>query len=123
MEQQKLNALVFVMYNMKLRERTMKRQADVQVDPLLVDHVDSDDEWITEQEEPALPIDTAWLDEGLDVTAIEIVGDENVEEPTTNTKKRTSTRKRARDSGSEAPPPFPSKLELNFVLGFIFAVR
>ncbi|OIT05049.1 hypothetical protein A4A49_65269, partial [Nicotiana attenuata] len=32
-------------------------------DPILVDEVDSDDEWITEKEDPVLPEDPSWLDE------------------------------------------------------------
>ncbi|XP_016452579.1 uncharacterized protein LOC107777105 [Nicotiana tabacum] len=33
------------------------------IDPILVDEVDSDDEWITEKEDHVLPEEPSWLDE------------------------------------------------------------
>ena len=38
------------------------------IDPLVVGELDSDDEWITEKEDPILPTNPSWLDdEVLDV--------------------------------------------------------
>ncbi|XP_059623168.1 uncharacterized protein LOC132266331 [Cornus florida] len=59
LQQKKLNDLVFVMYNIKLRERHVKRQAIVE--PICFDDVSFDDEWITEKEDPVLPTKTKWL--------------------------------------------------------------
>lgn len=46
LHQNKMNDLVFVMYNMKLRERQMRK--DVKA-TLGLDDIESDDEWITEK--------------------------------------------------------------------------
>ena len=59
------------MYNMKLRERSMKRATAM--DPILVDHIASDDEWIAEKEDPLLPTDASWLEDqnmAFDISAI-----------------------------------------------------
>lgn len=53
-----MNDLVFVMYNLKLKERQLRRDSKISYDP---DDVPSDDEWITEKENPALPQDKHWL--------------------------------------------------------------
>ncbi|XP_059643117.1 uncharacterized protein LOC132284985 [Cornus florida] len=54
-----MNDLVFVMYNIKLKERNLKRQAVIE--PIIFEDVSSDDEWITEKEDPVLPTKTKWL--------------------------------------------------------------
>ncbi|XP_059627380.1 uncharacterized protein LOC132270201 [Cornus florida] len=59
LQQKKMNDLVFVMYNIKLRERNLKRQAVIE--PIIFEDVSSDDEWITEKEDPVLPTKTKWL--------------------------------------------------------------
>ena len=79
-----MNALVFVIYNMKLRERNMKRRATK--DPICLDHIDSDDEWIVEKEDPVLPSDPnwledSWLDPNFDINDIEHVPIEKVTSP------------------------------------------
>lgn len=53
-----MNDLVFVMYNLKLKERQLKRDSKFTYD---LNDVPSDDEWITEKEDPALPQDKDWL--------------------------------------------------------------
>lgn len=35
------------------------------LDPILVEEIDSDDEWISEVEDPILPNDLSWLEEGV----------------------------------------------------------
>ncbi|RVX18236.1 hypothetical protein CK203_006329 [Vitis vinifera] len=54
LEHQRLNALVYVRYNTRLRERSLQRKQNV--DPILVEEIDSDDEWIAEKEDPLLPL-------------------------------------------------------------------
>ncbi|KAJ1267110.1 hypothetical protein BS78_07G031200 [Paspalum vaginatum] len=56
-QQQKMNDLVFVMYNLKLKERQLNRDSLT----YYLDDVPSDDEWITEKEDPALPHDKHWI--------------------------------------------------------------
>ncbi|XP_075080280.1 uncharacterized protein LOC107806086 [Nicotiana tabacum] len=74
LEHHRLNSLVYVRYNARLRERSIKRKMQ-NVDPILVDEIDSDDEWITEKEDPVLPEDPSWLDEEnlFDVDVIRMV--------------------------------------------------
>ncbi|KAL6536293.1 hypothetical protein OROGR_012865 [Orobanche gracilis] len=60
LEQQRLNALVFVKYNIQLELRQRKRGDNY--DPTCLSDMDSDDEWITEVEEPCLAGDTSWMD-------------------------------------------------------------
>uniref|UniRef100_A0A803MZ77 Uncharacterized protein n=2 Tax=Chenopodium quinoa TaxID=63459 RepID=A0A803MZ77_CHEQI len=55
-----MNDLVFVMYNLKLKQKQHKRAAKYQA-PITLDDMSSDDEWITEIEEPVLPENGAWL--------------------------------------------------------------
>ncbi|XP_027774684.1 uncharacterized protein LOC114078294 [Solanum pennellii] len=62
LEHHRLNALVYVRYNTRLRERSIKRKLQ-KVDPVLVNEIDSDGEWINEKEDPLLPEDPSWLDE------------------------------------------------------------
>ncbi|CAL5335130.1 unnamed protein product [Camellia sinensis] len=59
LHQKRMNGLVFVMYNLKLRQRHKNRQAIM--NPLCLDDVPSDDEWITERERPTLPREGNWL--------------------------------------------------------------
>ncbi|XP_028088577.1 uncharacterized protein LOC114289121 [Camellia sinensis] len=51
----------FKKYNTKLRERSIRRRQNI--DPILIDEIDSDDEWIAEKEDPVLSLDASWLDE------------------------------------------------------------
>ena len=44
-----------------MRERSLQRKQNV--DSILVDELDSDDECITEKEDPLLPIDLCWLED------------------------------------------------------------
>ena len=53
--------MVYVKYNLKLSERSIRRRD--KIDPIIVDEIESDDEWITEREDPVLPKDTSWLDD------------------------------------------------------------
>ncbi|KAG6509452.1 hypothetical protein ZIOFF_027444 [Zingiber officinale] len=61
--QKRMNDLVFVMYNLRLREREREREKqkmmNVEKDPF--ENFPSDDEWITEIEDPVLPKDNEWL--------------------------------------------------------------
>ena len=66
------------MYNIKLQERNIQRRRSY-IDPILIEELNSKDEWLVETEEPCLTNDLAWLDEAkednkdkdiLDVTAI-----------------------------------------------------
>ncbi|XP_031392253.1 uncharacterized protein LOC116204300 [Punica granatum] len=45
LHQKKMNDLVFVMYNLKLKDKKIRKQVDLQVDD-----ISSDDEWIVEEE-------------------------------------------------------------------------
>ncbi|KAL6509618.1 hypothetical protein OROGR_022928 [Orobanche gracilis] len=60
LEHKRLNALVYVKYNLSLRERSIKRRN--KIDPIVVDEIDSDDEWITKKEDPVLPERPSWLE-------------------------------------------------------------
>ncbi|XP_030931017.1 uncharacterized protein LOC115956884 [Quercus lobata] len=63
LEQQRMNALVFVNYNINLELRQIKREENGDsYDPICLSDLESDDEWITEKEEPCLPEDTSWMD-------------------------------------------------------------
>ncbi|XP_028094883.1 uncharacterized protein LOC114294889 [Camellia sinensis] len=89
LEHKRLNALVYVKYNTKLRERSIKRRQNI--DPILIDEIDLDDEWIVEKEDHVLPLDTSWLDEEelFDTEAIRTVPittyDRSVENQSTTT--------------------------------------
>ena len=67
-----LNALVYVRYNTRLRERSLQRKQNV--DSILVDELDSD-EWITEKDDPLIPLDLCWLEDNelFNVDAIKVV--------------------------------------------------
>ncbi|KAL6562899.1 hypothetical protein OROHE_005486 [Orobanche hederae] len=60
LEHKRLNALVYVKYNLRLRERSIRRRN--KIDPIVVDEIDSDDEWITEKEDPVPPEKPSWLE-------------------------------------------------------------
>lgn len=60
MEQKRLNALVFVKYNLALEQRQTHREQGT--DPICLCEMDDDDEWIVEKERPVLPEDNTWLD-------------------------------------------------------------
>ena len=49
------------------------------VDPILVEEIDSDDEWIAEKENPLLPLDLCWLqdDELFTVDSIRVVSSDS----------------------------------------------
>ncbi|KAI8540876.1 hypothetical protein RHMOL_Rhmol08G0019000 [Rhododendron molle] len=63
LETQRMNALVFVKYNIQLELRQEKRQKKGDTyDPICLSDMESDDEWITEKEGPVLPVDHSWMD-------------------------------------------------------------
>ncbi|KAF7119637.1 hypothetical protein RHSIM_Rhsim13G0053900 [Rhododendron simsii] len=63
LEAQRLNALVFVKYNLTLELRQKKREENGDAyDPICLSDMESDDEWITEREDPCLPLDPSWMD-------------------------------------------------------------
>lgn len=76
MEQNRLNSLVFVKYNLRLQQRHERRIAEGEsYDPISLSDVESDDEWITEKEDPAFPAnDHSWMDVGNEVDAYELEG-------------------------------------------------
>ena len=79
-----LNALVYVRYNTRLRERSLQRKQNV--DPILVEEIDSDDEWIAEKEDPFLPLDLCWLQDNelFSVDAIRVVSSNSQETETSS---------------------------------------
>ncbi|XP_061352114.1 uncharacterized protein LOC133297067 [Gastrolobium bilobum] len=63
LEQQRLNALVFVKYNLQLEIRQKQREGKGDTyDPICLSDLDSDEEWITEQEEPCLMDEESCMD-------------------------------------------------------------
>ncbi|XP_028068683.1 uncharacterized protein LOC114271252 [Camellia sinensis] len=63
LEQQRLNALVFVKYNVQLELRQIKRQDKRETyDPIYLPNMEFDYEWITEKKDPCLPKDHSWID-------------------------------------------------------------
>ena len=72
-EHKKLNKLVYVRYNTRLRERSVQRKQNV--DPILVDELNSDDEWIVKKENHLIPLDFCWLEDNklFNVDAIRVV--------------------------------------------------
>ncbi|RVW81720.1 hypothetical protein CK203_049553 [Vitis vinifera] len=66
-------------YNTRLRERSLQRKQNV--DPILVEEIDSDDEWIAEKEDPLLPLDLCWLQDNelFNVDAIKVVSSNSQE--------------------------------------------
>ena len=67
---------MYVRYNTRLRERSLQRKQNV--DPILVEEIDSDDECIAEKEDP-LPLDLCWLqdDELFNVDVIRVVSSDS----------------------------------------------
>ena len=61
LEHKMLIALVYVRYNTRLRERSLQMKQNI--DPILVDELDSDYEWIIEKEDPLVPPDLCWLED------------------------------------------------------------
>lgn len=74
----------------------MRRKAR-KMDPILLDEMSPDDEWIVETEEPCLPTDPSWLEgtqddiSPLDVTAINTIQYANDEEDLQHANKRQRT--------------------------------
>ncbi|XP_027338045.1 uncharacterized protein LOC113851979 [Abrus precatorius] len=63
LEQQRLNALVFVKYNLQLEMRQKCREEKGETyDPICLSNIESNDEWIVEKEDPCLPNDASWMD-------------------------------------------------------------
>ncbi|XP_058208236.1 uncharacterized protein LOC131321250 [Rhododendron vialii] len=63
LEAQRLNALVFVKYNLTLELRQKKREENSDAyDPIYLSDMESNDEWITEREDPCLPLDPSSMD-------------------------------------------------------------
>jgi len=63
LEQQRLNALVFVKYNLQLEMRQKDREEKWDTyDPICLSDIESNDEWITENESLCLPKDVSWMD-------------------------------------------------------------
>ena len=61
---------MYVRYNTRLRKRRKQN-----VDPILVDEIDLNDEWIAEKEDLLLPLDLCWLEDNelFNVDVIRIV--------------------------------------------------
>ncbi|KAF7152136.1 hypothetical protein RHSIM_Rhsim01G0133500 [Rhododendron simsii] len=59
LETQRMNALVFVKYNIQLE---LRQERGDTYDPICLSDMESDDEWITEKEGPVLPVDHSWMD-------------------------------------------------------------
>lgn len=59
LEQKRVNALVFVKYNLALEARQLRRikQGDA-YDPIILEELDPEDEWLVEVEAPVLSEDT-----------------------------------------------------------------
>ena len=64
---------MYVRYKTRLRERRLQRKQNV--DSILVEEIDSDDEWIAEKEDPLFPLDLFWLQDNelFSVDAIRVV--------------------------------------------------
>ncbi|RVW88707.1 hypothetical protein CK203_043770 [Vitis vinifera] len=82
LEHQRLNVLVYVRYNTRLRERSLQRKQNV--DPILVEEIDSDDEWIAKKEDPLLLLDLFWIQDNelFSVDAIRAVSSNSQETKT-----------------------------------------
>ena len=70
---------MYVRYNTRLREQSLQRKQNV--DPILVEEIDSDDEWIAEKEDPLLPLNLCWLQDNelFNVDAIRVVSSNSQE--------------------------------------------
>ena len=66
-------------YNTRLREQSIQRKQNV--DPILVDEIDSNDEWIAKKETSLLLLDLCSLgdDELFNVDAIKVVSSKDQE--------------------------------------------
>ncbi|MCL7025454.1 hypothetical protein MKW94_003774 [Papaver nudicaule] len=63
LSQQRMNALVYVKYNLQLAERLTKRKAEGDsYDPICLSDLESDDEWIAEEEDSNSQRDPTWMD-------------------------------------------------------------
>ncbi|RVW94954.1 hypothetical protein CK203_040097 [Vitis vinifera] len=64
---------------MRLREQSLQRKQNV--DPILVEEIDSDDEWIVKKEDPLLPLDLCSLQDNelFSVDAIRVVSSNSQE--------------------------------------------
>lgn len=61
----KLNSLVYIMYNKKLKDKHLKKQSRKDdVDPLIVEDVPSDDEWIADPNDEDEVLHIEYVDEG-----------------------------------------------------------
>ncbi|XP_061999008.1 uncharacterized protein LOC133716316 [Rosa rugosa] len=65
LEHKRMYALVYVKYNIALKDRTLKRNATM-TDPIVVEEIEYDDEWITEIEDPVLSADPHWLEDNME---------------------------------------------------------
>ncbi|KAM7517141.1 hypothetical protein LguiA_006724 [Lonicera macranthoides] len=104
LEYKRLNALVYVKYNTGLRERSIRRRANV--DLILVDDIESDDKWIAEQEDPIFPTDITWMDDEdfLNVPAIRNVpissNEKTIESQTPKVGSSSAPKRKEREEGS-----------------------
>ena len=64
---------MYVRYNTRLKKQSLQKKQNV--DPILVEEIDSDDEWIAKKEDPLLPLDLCWFqdDELFNVDVIRVV--------------------------------------------------
>ncbi|GAV85349.1 Dimer_Tnp_hAT domain-containing protein, partial [Cephalotus follicularis] len=68
LEQQRLNALVFVKDSLNLEMRHLKRQENGDsYDPIYLSNMESNVEWIKEKEDPSLPVDDSLIHEYLEL--------------------------------------------------------
>ena len=86
LEHKKLNAIMYVRYNTRLKEQSIQRKQNV--DPILVEEIDFDDEWIIEKEAPLLLFDASWLEDeelfNVDVTRIASSKGKEIQAPSVN---------------------------------------
>ena len=75
---------MYVSYNTRLREQSLQRKQNV--DPILVEEIDSDDEWIEENKDPLLPFDLCWLQDNelFSVDVIRVVSSNSQETETSS---------------------------------------
>ena len=66
-------------YKTRLKEQSLQRKQNVY--PILVDEIDSDDEWIAEKEAPLLLLDFCWLEDNelFNVDVIRVVSSKDQE--------------------------------------------
>jgi hypothetical protein len=88
------------MYNMKLKERDIRRKTVE--DPLCLENIDSDDEWIIEKEDPVLPQDAledSWLDPAFNLDDIYVTPFDTSPSSTKKRKKDPSSNKMHANKG------------------------